>query len=157
MCILIGDPRVTQTPMLTVLHSLTLRLHNEVASQLASLNSHWRDERIFQEARRISIAFYQHIVYEEWLVLIFGMTNQSLTYLSIIHFLFSLLYIGKGTAYKLGLACGKNAKSCGNYNPNTDPGTINENSQAAFRLFHLFVPYNFRLINEGKKSINFVL
>lgn len=70
----LGDFRAVQTPMLVVIHSLVLRLHNKVAKQLDSLNKHWDDERLFQEARRITIAFYQHIVYEEWLVMIFGKT-----------------------------------------------------------------------------------
>lgn len=51
---------------------LNLHLHNYFADGLAAINSHWNDERLFQEARRIAIAVYQHITYNEWIPLFLG-------------------------------------------------------------------------------------
>lgn len=58
--------------MLTAMVLLNLHLHNYFADGLAAINSHWNDERLFQEARRIAIAVYQHITYNEWIPLFLG-------------------------------------------------------------------------------------
>lgn len=63
----LGDGRLNQTPQLAVIHSIYLREHNRIADILKELNPRWNDERIFQEARRINIAQYQHVVYKEFL------------------------------------------------------------------------------------------
>lgn len=67
-----GDLRLTQTPQLALQHSLFYRSHNYIAKQLAKVNSHLDDDKLFFEARRINIAIYQHIVYNEWLPLYLG-------------------------------------------------------------------------------------
>jgi len=43
-----GDDRCNEQPQLAVMHTLWLREHNRIASQLALLNSQWEDERIYQ-------------------------------------------------------------------------------------------------------------
>lgn len=58
--------------MLALIHSLLLRLHNHVAIKLSKVNRNWTDEHLFNETKRICIALYQHIVYEEWLPLFLG-------------------------------------------------------------------------------------
>lgn len=63
----LGDARLNQTPQLALLHSLYLREHNRVAKILQALNPKWRDNRVFEETRRIVIAQFQHLVYEEFL------------------------------------------------------------------------------------------
>lgn len=66
-CYLTGDIRTNQSPHLAVLQILLLREHNRLADELASINPHWSDEKIFQVARNINIGQYQHINYYEWL------------------------------------------------------------------------------------------
>lgn len=68
----VGDIRANQNPQLTVLQIILLREHNRIADTLYSLNPHWNDESIFQEARRIHIAQIQHINYYEFLPILLG-------------------------------------------------------------------------------------
>lgn len=67
-----GDARAGQTPMLALIHSLFYRLHNIIAKRLSRVNKKWNDDKLFFESRRIVIAIYQHIVYNEWLPLYIG-------------------------------------------------------------------------------------
>ena len=68
----VGDNRVNEQPGLTVYHTVWVREHNRLAKQLAYLNPHWDDERLYQEARKIVIAENQHVTYNEWLPLVLG-------------------------------------------------------------------------------------
>lgn len=65
-CYLGGDVRINQNPGLTTMQILLLREHNRLADNLQTINPQWDDETVFQEARRINIAQYQHISYYEW-------------------------------------------------------------------------------------------
>jgi peroxidase len=67
-----GDVRTNQNPQLIVLQTLLIREHNRIAYELEALNPHWNDERLFQEARKIVIAEYQHVTYSHWLPLVIG-------------------------------------------------------------------------------------
>ena len=64
---LLGDARVEEMPLLTVMHTLLVREHNRVAARLAQLNPSWNDEIVYQESRRIVVAEMQHITFTEWL------------------------------------------------------------------------------------------
>jgi peroxidase len=52
---------------LSMLHIIFLRLHNDLVEKLRYMNPHWKPERLFEEARRIVIAYNQHITINEWL------------------------------------------------------------------------------------------
>ncbi len=71
-CPITGDKRVNVLPNLGGNHILLMREHNRLADQLAVINPHWDDERIFQETRKIVAAEIQHITYDEYLPIILG-------------------------------------------------------------------------------------
>lgn len=59
-------------PGLTAAQVMFLREHNRVASILQKMNPAMCDEDLYQEARKIVIAEYQHITYSEWLPHVIG-------------------------------------------------------------------------------------
>nr|XP_045625957.1 uncharacterized protein LOC123775117 isoform X1 [Procambarus clarkii] len=71
-CFIGGDTRASEQPGLAALHTLLMREHNRVAHGLKTLNPHWTDEQLFQNARRIVTAVNQHITYNEFLPRVLG-------------------------------------------------------------------------------------
>ena len=101
---------MNEQPGLTMMHTLMVREHNDVATNLAMINPHWDKERVFQETRRIVGALIQHITFSEFLPRVLGpdlMTDYSL----------HLLQDGYFT----------------DYSPNCSKLMLNEFSGAAFR------------------------
>ncbi|KFB47945.1 AGAP013282-PA-like protein [Anopheles sinensis] len=129
-CYLTGDGRANQSPHLAMLQVTFVREHNRIARRLKTLNPTWDDEKLFQVARRINIAQYQHIVYYEWLPGILGqnyMLNVGLQY--------------QTTGFS------------NDYNPNVNPSVINSHTTAAFRFFHSSIQGILKFYEESRKSL----
>nr|ATU82497.1 venom peroxidase [Lethocerus distinctifemur] len=113
LCFLAGDDRVNQNPQIGALSMMLVREHNRIAKELAYMNPYWNDETLYQEARRILIAVFQHITYNEYLPAILA------------------------TPYYKGL--GLEPLQYGyssSYGVRINPGTINSFVSAVWRSFH---------------------
>ncbi|EFN87248.1 Peroxidasin-like protein [Harpegnathos saltator] len=119
-CFRAGDGRLSEQPALTSLHVVFLRLHNRIATELSALNSHWSDEKLFQETRRIVGAVVQHITYREFLPIILGPQVMRI---------FDLEVLKKG--YYEG------------YDSTVNPNIANAFSTAAYRFGHSLVQRSF--------------
>ena len=62
-----GDVRANENPLLTSLHTLFVREHNRLCVIIKAENPSWNDEKIYQKARKIVGAYFQSIIYNEWL------------------------------------------------------------------------------------------
>uniref|UniRef100_A0A1A9W6N9 Chorion peroxidase n=1 Tax=Glossina brevipalpis TaxID=37001 RepID=A0A1A9W6N9_9MUSC len=130
-CIRAGDARSSEQPGLLALHHVWVGEHNRIASELSQLNSHWSDEKIFQETRRIIGAIFQHITYNEFLPVILGREVLKL---------FDLELLKSG--YYEG------------YNPEINPTVANEFSAAAFRFGHSLVQNSYIRCDRFHNVIN---
>lgn len=131
-CVFSGDFRVNEQAGLTVEHTIWIREHNRIAKELSRINPGWNDERVFQEARRINIAVFQHIVYNEWAPLALG-TEYMKT--------IDLFPLSEGSGYKL------------DYDQNLDPRITNEFAGAAFRFGHSMVKSALAQTNNLGRSL----
>lgn len=113
-----GDKRANQNAWLTIWQIIFPREHNRVARILCELNPKWTDEQIYQVARKIVIAEYQNIVYNEWLEYV----------------------IGEEYMEKYNLRSPKNGSYSNDYNYNVHPNTMKVFNSAAFRVFHSLIP-----------------
>ncbi|XP_071123148.1 uncharacterized protein [Mytilus edulis] len=115
-CFKSGDIRHTEVPMLNAIHTMFMREHNRIVGILKKINPHHDGPRLYNEARKILIGVYQHIVYKEFIPKLLGTT------LARYHGLLPTTY-GHKT----------------HYNQNTNGGTRNGFAGAAFRIGHTFV------------------
>uniref|UniRef100_A0A8C8BLW8 Lactoperoxidase n=1 Tax=Otus sunia TaxID=257818 RepID=A0A8C8BLW8_9STRI len=69
-CFKAGDKRVTENLGLSALHTVFLREHNRLVSELRKLNPHWDGEKLYQESRKIVVAIIQIITYRDYLPLL---------------------------------------------------------------------------------------
>ncbi|XP_055850023.1 peroxidase-like [Episyrphus balteatus] len=123
------DVRVNSSPGVTILETMFLREHNRLAGELEKLNPHWTDELLFQEARRILTAQYQHINYYELLPIFLGRENMLRN---------KLIYDVPGDYH------------VNDYDPNVDATTLNEFATAAFRHFHSQCEGRLDLMSESR-------
>lgn len=126
-CYFAGDFRVNEQINLVVIHTLFMREHNRIASSFQRSHPDWDDERLYQEARRVTVAQYQHIVYNEWLPVILGNNFMRL---------YGLFPLSSGQSF--------------DYDDNFDPRINNEFAAAAFRFGHSLVPKTFLSIEKDR-------
>ena len=69
---LAGDVRANENILLLAMHTLWVREHNRIATDIASKNSHLSGDQIFEGARRKVIALIQAITYNEFLPVLLG-------------------------------------------------------------------------------------
>ncbi|XP_043462068.1 peroxidase-like [Leptopilina heterotoma] len=127
VCYRNGDKRANVGIQLAFFSVILFREHNRIADELARLNPHWNDEKLYQEARRIYIAISQHITYYEWVPIFLGENNS---------YFYRLIY--NSTEY------------VNDYNPSLDASTSNEAATAIFRSFHTILSGDANLVNERR-------
>lgn len=67
-----GDDRVTETAVLTSLHTLWMREHNRLCGILRTNHPDWSADARFWKARQLVAAKIQYITYNEWLPQLLG-------------------------------------------------------------------------------------
>jgi peroxidase len=115
-CFESGEGRTNMNTGFTAVQVLFLRQHNLIAQFLKDKNG-WIGDKLYQEARRITTALYQHVLYNEWLEVIIGAEMMDR---------FALRPLKNGTFR------GYNSKIIAQIN--------NEFTTAAFRYGHNMVP-----------------
>lgn len=131
VCYLGGDNRMNQSPHLTAIHIMFVREHNRIAGELRRLNPNWNDEKLFQEARKVTIGIYQNIVYYEWLPLLLGEKDMKKA---------EVIYDGDGFV--------------NDYDENVNAMLLNEFITAAFRVFHTLIEGHLQMQTEARQVIN---
>ena len=71
-----GDSRGNVHAAFTLLHTVFLRNHNRLAMKIVTQNPDWNDEKVYQEARKINVALFQHITYTQYLDTLLGKGNN---------------------------------------------------------------------------------
>jgi len=69
---LAGDVRANENAALTSMHTLWVREHNRIATEIADCDSSLSDEQIYQQARELVIAEIQSITYGQFLPALLG-------------------------------------------------------------------------------------
>lgn len=123
-CLVAGDERASEQPTLTMMHTIMMREHNRRAKQLASINPHWTDEKLYHEARHLVAAELQHIIISEFLPVLIGKQLMK--------------------AYNLTAAPANSYSSINNdastlAGSNIGPLVTHAFSTAAFRMGHTFI------------------
>jgi len=124
-CFKAGDGRSNEQPGLTAYHTVWVREHNRLAAELKYLNPYWDDERLYQEARKILSAEYQHITYNEWLPIVLGTDYMA-----------QLDILPETYGY------------ANRYNPKVNPTIVNSFATAAFRFGHSLIQGILDLVEE---------
>ncbi|XP_033126797.1 lactoperoxidase-like [Anneissia japonica] len=125
-----GDLRTSEQPGLTAMHTIFMRQHNSLARTLKHINRHWKDNKVFQEARSINSAIWQRIIYKEFLPVIVG--QQAMVE-------YNLAVMNDGFFF--------------GYSGEVNPSTSNVFSHAAFRFGHSLIPSQFKRVNSNYEEV----
>ncbi|XP_052245644.1 peroxidase-like [Dreissena polymorpha] len=125
-----GDARVNEQPGLASMHNLWFLEHNRIARGLARVNPQWNDERLFQEARKITIAEWQNIVYGEYIPILLGPDTMK--------------------KFKLSL---HDRSYRDTYNPSVDASIINGFGVAVMRYGHTLIHRNISMVDTNMGSM----
>ena len=104
-------------PGLASVHTLWVREHNRLATEISAVSPNLGDEETFQTARRILIAEMQNIVYDEYLPVVLGENTMK--------------------EYKISLSSSHSKKS--EYDSKLDPSITNSFATAAYRFGHSMI------------------
>ncbi|XP_029009545.2 eosinophil peroxidase [Betta splendens] len=77
-CFQAGDSRANEHLGMIALHTLFLREHNRLVTELHMLNPHWSPDTFYQEARKIIGAVHQILTWEHYLPRVLGESSMSL-------------------------------------------------------------------------------
>ena len=72
-----GDVRATEHALLATLHTLFSSQHNKIAGAIHQASTSYSDEQLFWKARRVNVAQYQRMLYEEYLPSLLGSLYDS--------------------------------------------------------------------------------
>ncbi|KAG1666081.1 Chorion peroxidase [Nymphon striatum] len=111
-----GDKRANENIGLATIHTIFMREHNRIAKLVSEMKPSWDDEKIYQETRKIVIAFMQNMVMKEYLPIV----------------------MGKDLLNKYDLALPRNLDP-NIYDPNINVEVSNAFSTAAFRFAHSMI------------------
>lgn len=126
-----GDGRSGEQPGLLAMHHIWVLEHNHIALELANMNPHWSEEKLYQEARRIVGAMIQHVTYREFLPLVLGRDVCQL---------FDLELLSSGYFTK--------------YDVKTNPTVANAFSAAAFRFGHALIQSSYMRSTSNHQFID---
>uniref|UniRef100_A0A1I7U2D7 Peroxidase n=1 Tax=Caenorhabditis tropicalis TaxID=1561998 RepID=A0A1I7U2D7_9PELO len=134
-CFTCGDFRNSLHPALIPVHTIFIKEHNRLADEVRAARPRMSDEQIFQLVRKIMIAKWQHIVYNEYIP----------------------KYLPRRIIRNFGLTPMRNGVHRG-YSTSQDPSISAEFAGAAFRFGHSQARFDFpRLTEAGRPAGNFDL
>jgi len=126
-----GDVRALEMPGLATMHTLFLREHNRLASEIKAASGNLNDEEIFQIARKILIAEMQNVIYAEYLPVV----------------------LGKQAMRKYNLELPKKHTDFSKYNSNVDPSITNSFATAAYRFGHSMIQGLISMMSTASASL----
>ncbi|ROT69526.1 hypothetical protein C7M84_012293 [Penaeus vannamei] len=116
------------------MHTIWLREHNRLVTELADVNPHWNDDRLFFEARKIVGAQMQKITYGEWLPTVLGPAVMKVFRLPL---------------QRLGYYRG--------YRSTTNPTATSAFGTAAFRFGHSLVQHTLMRCDKTGRRVPFTI
>ena len=124
-CYVAGDIRVNEHISLVMMHTIWLREHNRIVTELAKSDPTLTDEELYQTARKIIGGLMQKIVFEDYLPEV----------------------LGRETVEELILG------DFEGFDPTVDPRVPNAYATAAFRYGHSLIRANFARLGKGYNPI----